>query len=62
MENRWTMETDPNLNNEENPPPKKQSGLELILIIILLFFIASGTYEFWGWLIKEGSKTPKKIE
>jgi hypothetical protein len=56
------METDPDLNNEENPPPKKPSGLELILIIILLFFIASGTYEFWGGLIKDGRKIPKKIE
>jgi hypothetical protein len=56
------METDPNFNNEENPPPKKPSGLELVLIIILLLFIASGTYKFGIWLIKDGSKIPQKIE
>ena len=56
------METDPDFNNEENPPPKKPSGLELVLIIILLLFIASGTYEFGVWLIKDGSKIQQKID
>ena len=56
------METDLDFNNEENPPPKKPSGLELVLIIILLLFIASGTYKFGIWLIKDGSKIPQKIE
>jgi hypothetical protein len=56
------METDPNFNNEENPLPKKPSGLELVLIFILLLFIASGTYEFGVWLIKDGSKIPQKME
>ena len=56
------METDTDFNNKENPPPKKPSGLELVLIIISLLFIASGTYEFGVWLIKDGSKIPQKIE
>ncbi|MFT4579383.1 MAG: hypothetical protein ACI8PD_002344 [Nitrospinales bacterium] len=56
------METDPDFNNEENLPPAKPSGLEIVVIIVFLLFVASGTYEFGVWLIKDGGKSLQKIE